>query len=61
MEEFEQKCTCLRKMIKILGYVPVYHQRKGFNKTVWVNPNLGKVIELKKMQLIMKIKGKEQG
>ena len=59
MEEFEQKCVCSRKMMITLGYVPVFNQRRDFNKTIWVNPNLGKVIELKKQQLIMEInKGK---
>ena len=59
----------MRKMINVLGYVPVYNQRRKFEKTVWKNPNTGKVVELKKQQLIMEInknknnkkKGPQQG
>ena len=53
----------MRKMINVLGYVPVYNQRRKFEKTVWKNPNTGKVVELKKQQLIMEInkKNKKKG
>lgn len=58
-EEFDYKCVGMRKLINILGYVPVFNQRRNFNKKVWKNPNEEKVIELKKQQLIMEInKGK---
>ena len=49
---------CVRSFIDILGYLPLYYQRKNWNGTIWKNPNLGKVIELKKQQLIMAIKNK---
>ena len=45
----------MRKMINILGYVPVYNQRRKFENKVWKNPNTGKIVELKKQQLIMEI------
>lgn len=53
--EYEQKNFCIRKFIDILGYLPVYYQRKEFTRTIWTNPNLSKVIELKKQQLLMAI------
>jgi hypothetical protein len=62
MEEFDQKCACVRKLIGVLGYVPVFNQRRGFAKTPWANPNLPKVIELKKQQLLIEIrKGSSPG
>lgn len=33
----------------------MYYQRKNFTEKIWVNPNLDKVIELKRQQLIMAI------
>lgn len=51
--EYDAKNVCIRKFIDILGYLPVYYQRKEFEKQVWVNPNLPKVIELKRQQLMM--------
>ncbi len=53
--EYEQKNFCIRKFVNILGYVPVYYQRKEFSGEIWVNPNLPKVIELKKQQVLMAI------
>ena len=51
----------MRKLINILGYVPVFNQRRNFNKEVWRNPNMEKVVELKKQQLLMELeKGKGQ-
>lgn len=31
--------------------MPVYYQRKDFKEELWVNPNAGKVVEMKKEQL----------
>lgn len=53
-EEARKKTVCVQKFISTLGYLPTFYQRKGFNKTVWTNPNIKMVISLKKGQLTMK-------
>lgn len=40
-----------------LSYCPLYYIRKGFNKTIWQNPNLAKVIEMKRLVLDAVIQG----
>ncbi len=56
--EYEIKNGCIRKFIDILGYVPVYYQRREFTGHLWTNPNLQKIIELKKQQLTFAISQK---
>jgi hypothetical protein len=53
-----KKTLCVQNFISTLGYLPTFYQRKGFNKTVWTNPNIRMVISLKKGQLNMKILNK---
>lgn len=51
-ETDKKKSKCLRSYIDILGYLPLFYNRKEFTKTLWVNPNLSKIVQLKKFQLI---------
>ena len=50
-----EKSSCIKKLISILGYCPLYYQNKLFNATLWKNPQEEKVVELKKVDLMGKL------
>ncbi len=33
------KTNCIKQFIDILGYCPLFYQKKFFNKQIWRNPN----------------------
>ena len=45
------KVGCIRNFIDVLGYLPLYYQRKVFNREIWKNPNFEEVVELKRVTL----------
>lgn len=45
------KLGCIRNFIEVLGYLPLYYQRKVFNREIWKNPNFEEVVELKRVAL----------
>jgi hypothetical protein len=45
------KSKCIRSFIEILGYCPLFYQKKIFNGKIWKNPNFNQVVELKKVAL----------
>lgn len=45
------KAACVRTFIEILGYCPLFYQKKVFNGKIWKNPNFDQVVQLKKVAL----------
>lgn len=45
------KVGCIRNFIDVLGYLPLFYQRKVFNREIWRNPNFEEVVELKRVAL----------
>ena len=50
-QEEAERTNCVKQFIDILGYSPLFYQKKIFNGKLWKNPNFDRVVELKKVAL----------